>query len=125
MGSVASRLVLSGTVTAPPESLRERKKRETRQHISDVATGLFLEHGFDEVRVADVARAAGVSEKTVYNYFETKEALLLHREQHMEELIRADLGQGSSTAPPLESCVDALLQEIDQFFEHWDHDDDF
>ncbi|MCU1603396.1 MAG: TetR family transcriptional regulator [Frankiales bacterium] len=118
-------MVVSGTVAAAPEGLRERKKRETRQQISDVATGLFLERGFDEVRVADIARAAGVSEKTVYNYFETKEALLLDREQHMEELIGSALGPGSSTASPLESFVAALLQEIAQFFEHWDHDQDF
>ena len=122
---VAQRIVVSGTVSAAPEGLRERKKRETRQQISDIATGLFLEHGFDEVRVADIAKAAGVSEKTVYNYFDTKEALLLDREQHMEQMLRAALGPGSSTASPLESFVAALLEEIQQFFVHWDHDDDF
>ena len=41
----------------PPEGLRERKKRMTRQLISDTATGMFLAAGFDEVRVADVAAA--------------------------------------------------------------------
>ena len=122
---MAQRVVVSGTVAAAPEGLRERKKRETRQHISDVATGLFLERGFDEVRVADVAAAAGVSEKTVYNYFETKEALLLDREPHMEELIRSALGPGSATASPLESFVHALLEEIDAFFAHWEDGHDF
>lgn len=101
------------------ESLRERKKRETRQHISDVATGLFFAHGFDDVRVADVAAAAGVSEKTVYNYFETKEALLLDREPHMEQVIRAALGPTSTTASPLEAFLHALLEEVGGFFAHW------
>jgi len=111
--------VASGTVSPAPEGLRERKKRETRQHISDVATGLFFERGFDEVRVADVAAAAGVSEKTVYNYFETKEALLLDREPHMEEVIRTALGPGSTTASPLDAFLHALLEELGGFFAHW------
>ncbi|MEV6184397.1 helix-turn-helix domain-containing protein, partial [Streptomyces sp. NPDC052015] len=52
------------------EGLRERKKRQARQHISDVATGLFLERGFDEVTIAEIAEAADVSVNTVYNYFQ-------------------------------------------------------
>ncbi|WP_059012017.1 TetR/AcrR family transcriptional regulator [Streptomyces specialis] len=59
--------------------LRERKKQQTRLHISDVATGLFLERGFDAVTVAEVAEAADVSVNTVYNYFPTKEDLFLDR----------------------------------------------
>ncbi|WP_326596503.1 TetR/AcrR family transcriptional regulator [Streptomyces sp. NBC_01803] len=59
--------------------LRERKKQQTRQHISDVATGLFLERGFDAVTVAEVAEAADVSVNTVYNYFPAKEDLFLDR----------------------------------------------
>ncbi|MDQ1026073.1 AcrR family transcriptional regulator [Streptomyces umbrinus] len=57
------------------EGLRERKKRETRQRISDIATGLFLEHGFVTVTMAEVADAADVSVNTVYNYFPAKEDL--------------------------------------------------
>lgn len=51
------------------EGLRERKKRLTREQISDVATLMFCERGFDNVRIAEIAAAVGVSEKTVYNYF--------------------------------------------------------
>ncbi len=54
---------------------RERKKRQTRQAISDVATTLFLERGFDAVTVAEVARAADVAVQTVFNHFPTKEDL--------------------------------------------------
>ena len=53
--------------------LRETKKSQTRQAIAGAAMGLFVERGFDHVTVGDVARAAGVSEKTVFNYFPTKE----------------------------------------------------
>jgi AcrR family transcriptional regulator len=65
--------------------LRERKKAETRRRISDIATGLFLIHGFDQVTVADVARAADVSVNTVFNYFKTKEDLFFDRQQEFSE----------------------------------------
>ena len=61
------------------ERLRERKKRLMRQQLSDTATRMFLNRGFDAVRVAEVAEACGVSEKTVFNYFPTKESLILDR----------------------------------------------
>jgi AcrR family transcriptional regulator len=55
--------------------LRESKKLHTRTEIADRAMQLFARRGFDRVTVAEVAAAAGVSEKTVYNYFPTKEDL--------------------------------------------------
>jgi AcrR family transcriptional regulator len=55
--------------------LRETKKQQTREHIAAEAMRLFVARGFDHVTVADVAAAAGVSEKTVFNYFPTKEDL--------------------------------------------------
>jgi len=60
--------------------LRERKKAKTRLAISDVATKLFIERGFDHVTVAEVAAAADVSVATIFNYFETKEELFFDRE---------------------------------------------
>lgn len=65
---------------AASAGLRERKKAKTRERISDIATGLFLDRGFDEVTVAEVAEAANVSVKTVFNYFGSKEDLLFDRE---------------------------------------------
>ncbi|MEU0479317.1 TetR/AcrR family transcriptional regulator [Streptosporangium sp. NPDC006013] len=54
------------------EGLRERKKRQTRQRIYEVAIGLFVERGFEHVTIAEVAAAAEVSVNTVYNYFQSK-----------------------------------------------------
>ncbi|MFQ6327513.1 TetR/AcrR family transcriptional regulator [Nocardia sp. CWNU-33] len=56
--------------------LRARKKLQTRQQIVEAAAALFAERGFDDVTVAEIARAANVSEKTVFNYFGTKEDLI-------------------------------------------------
>jgi AcrR family transcriptional regulator len=74
----------------PDEGLRERKRRMTRQRISDVATTLFVARGFDNVTVAEIADYAGVSEKTAYNYFPTKEAMVLDSaDENVERLASA------------------------------------
>ncbi len=54
------------------EGLRERKRRQTRAQIAEAAMRLFAQRGFDRVSIAEIAAAAGVSEKTVYNYFPVK-----------------------------------------------------
>src|SRR5215211_2138811 len=70
--------------------LRERKKQQTRQAIADTACRLFSERGFDAVTVAEIARAVDVAEKTVFNYFPTKEDLFYSRlEAFEEELLSA------------------------------------
>jgi AcrR family transcriptional regulator len=70
--------------------LRERKKQRTRELIAVTARRLFIERGFEQVPVAEIARAAEVSEATVFNYFPTKEDLLYSRlEEFEEELLSA------------------------------------
>jgi AcrR family transcriptional regulator len=59
--------------------LRERKKLETRQAISDIATDMFARRGFDAVTISQVAQAAGVAKMTVTNYFPRKEDLVFDR----------------------------------------------
>jgi AcrR family transcriptional regulator len=61
---------------APEPGLREQKKRQTREAIAAAARELFAARGFDHVPVAEIARRAGVSEATVFNYFPTKEDLV-------------------------------------------------
>ena len=70
---------MSGTDAATDEGLRERKKRRTRREISDVATRLFAEHGFEGVTLAQIADAAEVSVKTIFNHFGSKEDLYFDR----------------------------------------------
>jgi AcrR family transcriptional regulator len=69
--------------------LRERKKLQTRQHIAQTALRLFAERGFDAVTVDEVARAAEVSKKTVFNYFPTKEDLVFGDAELREAMLVA------------------------------------
>ncbi|MGW4479082.1 TetR/AcrR family transcriptional regulator [Rhodococcus triatomae] len=64
-----------GDPTAP--NLRERRRRETRSEISDAALALFEERGYAGTTVDDIAQRAGVSQRTVFRYFDTKEATVL------------------------------------------------
>lgn len=98
--------------------LRESKKRETRQRISDVATGLFFERGFDAVTVEEIAAAANVSKVTVFNYFARKEDLLFDREAEAKQLLREALVErprGQSPVNALRNLVDRLRNEKHPF----------
>lgn len=88
----------------PELGLRERKKRETRRRISNVATSLFMARGFDNVTVAEVAEAANVSKMTVFNYFPRKEELYFDRGAEAVELLHAAI----TDRAPGESLIDAL-----------------
>jgi AcrR family transcriptional regulator len=76
---------MDADVSAPEPGLRERKKEQTRRLIADTARRLFAERGFDAVPVAEIARAADVAEKTVFNYFPTKEDLFYSGMEAFEE----------------------------------------
>jgi AcrR family transcriptional regulator len=124
MGAVSVEPVPAGLERAPVpgEGLRERKKRLMRQLISDTATAMFLERGFEEVRVAEVAAACEVSEKTVYNYFPTKESLVLDREEPMADDIRRVLGPGGAPMSPIQAAVELIAAELGRMYDHWGED---
>ena len=92
------------------EGLRERKKRLMRQQLSDTATAMFLERGFDAVRVAEVAEACGVSEKTVFNYFPVKEALVMDRLEATLAALRTGLADAALT--PVQAALAILDREL-------------
>jgi AcrR family transcriptional regulator len=96
------------SVMATELGLRERKKQQTRQEIFDAARRLFAERGFDAVTVAEVARAANVSEVTVFNYFPSKEDLFYGGMQFFEE----QLLEAVRTRPRGESPLKALRRRL-------------
>jgi AcrR family transcriptional regulator len=92
------------------EGLRERKKRLMRKQLSDTATRMFLDRGFDAVRVAEVAAACGVSEKTVFNYFPVKEALVMDRLEGTLAALRA--GLADTALSPVQAALMILDREL-------------
>jgi AcrR family transcriptional regulator len=101
----------------PGEGLRERKKRHTRQQISDVATALFVVRGFDHVKVAEIAAIVGVSEKTVYNYFPTKESLVFDRADEGIARLAAALREREAGESPAKAVLRALGEDLDELEE--------
>jgi AcrR family transcriptional regulator len=95
---------------ASAEGLRERKKRLMRKQLSDAATAMFLERGFDAVRVSEVAEACGVSEKTVFNYFPVKEALVMDRLEATLAAVRA--GLADAAVSPVQAALLILDGEL-------------
>jgi AcrR family transcriptional regulator len=86
-----------------------RKRLATRQRISDVATRLFIERGFDKVRVDEIADAADVSRMTVFNHFPRKEDMFFDLDEEGREELLASLQKRKGTPP-----VEAL-----RLFAHW------
>jgi AcrR family transcriptional regulator len=78
------------STTSSSGGLRELKRRRTRATIASAATELFLARGFDQVPVAEIAAAAEVSEKTVFNYFPVKAELVFDAgDELLDELLHA------------------------------------
>jgi AcrR family transcriptional regulator len=100
---------------APPGSaplgLRERKKQQTRQLIAETARSLFAERGFERVTVAEIARAADVSEQTVFNYFPTKEDLVYWRLGSFEEELLVTIRERAPGEPVLAAFRRFLLAQ--------------
>lgn len=97
---------------AEAEGLRERKKRETRQRISDHATALFASRGFDQVSVSEVAEAAEVSRMTVINYFPLKEDLVFDRSPDLDRRLAEAVRERPAGTSFVEAVRDLMLDLI-------------
>ena len=91
----------------------ERGGPQTRAKISEAATRLFLDRGFDTVTVAEVARAAGVSSVTVFKHFPRKEDLLLDRTVDAVELLRSAVRDRDPDVDVLTALRDAAFRLFD------------
>jgi len=86
----------------------ERGGPQTRAKILDVAITLFLDRGYDNVTVAEVARAAGVSSVTVFKHFPRKEDLFLDRADDAAALLRSAIGDRDAGVTIVASLQDAI-----------------
>ncbi|MEV4296234.1 TetR/AcrR family transcriptional regulator [Microbispora rosea] len=95
------------------EGLRTRKKERTRRAISAVAIAMFLEHGFDQVGVAEIAAAAEVSKPTLFRYFPSKEDLVLDRISDHRGEAAAVVRARPAGRTPLDALHDAFMAGLD------------
>jgi AcrR family transcriptional regulator len=86
-----------------PSDRRSRKRLATRQAISDAATRLFIERGFDHVTVDEIAEAADVGRMTVFNHFVRKEDMFFDRDEEGAEILRAVLRERDPQVAPIEA----------------------
>ena len=96
-------------LTTPPDR-RTRKRLATRQRISDAATRLFIERGFDEVTVDEIAEAADVARMTVFNHFSRKEDMFFDLDEEGREDLLAALQKRDAGTSPI---------EVLRLFAHW------
>jgi AcrR family transcriptional regulator len=100
----------------PVPGLRERRRRATEAEIGDAALGLFERQGVAATTVGDIARAAGISERTFFRYFSSKEETVLDFQHWFDEPTRAWLASGPSERPlleQLEQVCAGVLRELD------------
>jgi AcrR family transcriptional regulator len=93
--------------------LRELKKSRTRRLIADTAARLFAEKGYEQVAVTDVAREAEVAEQTVYNYFPTKEQLVIDRDQEVRDQLCDLIRSRPSSMTPAAAVRDFILESVE------------
>jgi len=99
----------------PGEGLRERKRRLTRHLIADAATAMFASRGFDAVKVTEIADRANVSMKTLYNYFPTKESMVLDDADELIEDLATALRDRPARMSITAAFVGALEANMDGF----------
>lgn len=89
-------------MSIPPDR-RSRKRLATRQAISDAATLLFIERGFDRVTVDEIAEAADVGRMTVFNHFPRKEDMFFDRDEEGREMLREVMRTRDRNIAPIEA----------------------
>jgi AcrR family transcriptional regulator len=112
-------------MTEPATGLRERKKARLRREISDVATRLFAKHGFEQVTLAQIAEAAEVSVKTIFNHFGSKEELYFDRAGEAEETFARTITERAPGVTSLAALRSLLVENVVPFVGRgWDGADD-
>ncbi|MEU3729727.1 TetR family transcriptional regulator [Streptomyces sp. NPDC033538] len=97
------------------EGLRERTRRAVRAELAEVAIGLFTHQGFDETTVEDIARAAGMTKRSFFRYFPTKEDVVFDGVDLTGEKVVADIAARPADEDPWDSLhhvLRAWLEEI-------------
>jgi AcrR family transcriptional regulator len=101
-------------MTEPATGLRERKKRETRDALTRAALELFVERGYDETTLAEIAEAAGVSTRTIFAYFPSKEDILFSTIEAMRDALVQALAERPAGTDALAALREFILSSAHQ-----------
>ncbi|UZT77585.1 TetR/AcrR family transcriptional regulator [Ectopseudomonas chengduensis] len=100
---------------APAEGLRERKRRATRQRIAEVGLQLFLTNGYESTTLDAIAAEAGISRRTFFSYFKSKDDVILSWQEAGWASIHSELLQVSPDIAPLDAVRDVLVSHISRY----------
>jgi AcrR family transcriptional regulator len=100
---------------AATEGLRERKRRETRQRIAEVGQRLFLANGYENTTLDAIATEAGISRRTFFSYFKSKDDVVLFWQQAGASSLYAELLKTSPDVSPLDAVRDVMVKHIERY----------
>ncbi|HWV10945.1 MAG TPA: helix-turn-helix domain-containing protein [Pseudomonas sp.] len=100
---------------APAEGLREKKRRETHQRIVDAALGLFLANGYNATTLDAIADQAGISRRTFFSYFKSKDDIVLSAMKDSWAEMYADLLKTSPDVQPLDAVRTVMTQQMSAY----------
>jgi AcrR family transcriptional regulator len=92
------------------EGLRERNRRQTLQRITEVGIELFLAKGYDATTLDEIAAAAGISRRTFFYYFRSKDDILLAHLASYADALRVTILESASAGEPIDVMRDALVK---------------
>jgi AcrR family transcriptional regulator len=95
-----------------PIGLRERKRLQTRERLTSAAMSLFLERGFGETTLDEIARAAEVSRRTFFHYFASKEDLVFAWQDEMNADLIASVARQPAGLSPLDAAQNGIMTAV-------------
>lgn len=99
----------------PAEGARDRKRRETRERIAETALRLFLANGYEGTTLDVIAAEAGISRRTFFSYFDSKDDIVMFWQEAGWASMRADLLKTSPDVPPLDAVRDLMIEYISRY----------
>jgi len=100
---------------APAPGLRERKRHETRARIAEAARGLFLARGYDGTTLDAIAAEAGISRRTFFSYFKSKDDIILFWQDADSAELHDALRRSSPDMAPLDAVRDVMVERIARY----------
>src|SRR6266498_2419189 len=105
--------VIIGLMKRDPLPVRERTRRAVRDELTQLAKELFVEKGYDETTIDDLAAAAGMSKRTFFRYFASKEELVVGKYEVLGEQLAEDLAARPADEPLWVSLRQVFGQVVD------------